>query len=138
MNTEGKKDESFETWGYRRIYKIQWTASVTNTEVYNRISWERKLTNKIKIRKTSYLRHILRNDKYHGQIKRKRGLSRKKIGWETSGIGLTSVLKKSIIVKNLSNLSSSSIRETCREEKRIICLPYKGIILIIINPLPST
>lgn len=80
--------ESFETWIYRRMLKIPWTAHITNTEVYNRIGRERELLNIIKIRKTSYLGHILRNEKYHvlqlivkGKIEGKRGLGRKKLSW---------------------------------------------------------
>lgn len=82
------KLEAFEMWTYRRILKISWTSHTTNEEILRRIGIERELLNTVKVRKTSYLGHILRNNKYQyaqlivkGKIEGKRGLGRKKLSW---------------------------------------------------------
>lgn len=83
-----KRLEAFEMWLYRRMLKIPWTAKVTNEEVLRRIGRRRKLMMIVKIRKTTYLGHILRNDKYsllhvimQGRIEGKKGIGRKKKSW---------------------------------------------------------
>ena len=80
--------EAFEMWLYRRILKIPWTAKVTNEEVLKRVNQQRQLFDTIKERKTAYLGHIMRNEKYQllqliieGKIEGKRGLGRKKMSW---------------------------------------------------------
>ncbi|CAH1284537.1 unnamed protein product [Diabrotica balteata] len=59
-----KKLEAFELWIYRIMLRIPWTARVTNEEVLRRIGRDKKLLRTIKVSKTAYLGHILRNDKY--------------------------------------------------------------------------
>ncbi|VEN53317.1 unnamed protein product, partial [Callosobruchus maculatus] len=80
--------EAFEMWVYRRILKIPYIDHVTNEEVLRRVHKERELLHLIKIRKTSYLGHVLRNDKYYilqliimGRIQGKRTIGRKKLSW---------------------------------------------------------
>ena len=80
-----KKLEAFEMWIYRRMLKIPWTHRITNEEVLRRIGHERKLIKIIKIRKTAYIGHILRNDKYilmqnikQERIEGKKGIGKKK------------------------------------------------------------
>lgn len=82
------KLEAFEMWLYRRILKIPWTAKMTNEEVLTRVNRERQLFETIKKRKTAYLGHIMRNEKYQflqlmieGKIEGKRGIGRKKMSW---------------------------------------------------------
>lgn len=80
--------EAFEMWTYRRILKIPYTAHITNEEVLRRVNKERDLLHTVKCKKTSYLGHILRNDKYYilqliikGKIEGKRSIGRKKLSW---------------------------------------------------------
>lgn len=80
--------EAFEMWLYRRILKIPWTAKTTNEEVLRKVGKGRELFNTIKKRKTAYLGHIMRNEKYRllqliiqGKIEGKRGIGRKKMSW---------------------------------------------------------
>lgn len=80
--------ESFEMWCYRRILKIPWTARVTNEDVLKRIGKTRELLKAIKKRKTAYLGHVIRGDKYNilqlileGKIEGKRGIGRKQLSW---------------------------------------------------------
>ena len=82
------KLEAFELWCYRRMLRIPWTARVTNNEVLQKIGGERELLHIIKIRKTTYLGHLLRNEKYElpqliieGKLEGKRGLGRKRLSW---------------------------------------------------------
>lgn len=82
------KLEAFEMWTYRRLLKISWTDRITNEEVLNMMQKERELLNIIKKRKTSYLGHIVRNEKYNilqlileGKIEGKRGIGRKQLSW---------------------------------------------------------
>ena len=58
------KIEAFEMWTYRRLLSIPWTGRVTNEEVLRRMKKQRELFTNIKKRKTAYLGHILRNEKY--------------------------------------------------------------------------
>lgn len=80
--------EAFEMWTYRRILKVSWTSHTTNEEVLRRLGTERELFKLVKVRKTAYLGHILRNSKYRyaqlivkGKIEGKRGLGRKMLSW---------------------------------------------------------
>ena len=82
------KLEAFEMWLYRRTLKISWTEKVTNEEVLRRVNKERELFHVVKKRKTAYLGHIMRNEKYRflqlmikGKIEGKRGIGRKKMSW---------------------------------------------------------
>lgn len=62
--TSINKLEAFEMWCYRRILKIPWTDKVSNIEVLDRLGKEREIYLTIKKRKTAYLGHIMRNEKY--------------------------------------------------------------------------
>lgn len=82
------KLEAFEMWLYRRMLKIPWTARMTNVEVLSRINKERELLVAVKKRKTAYLGHVMRNEKYEclqllieGKIEGRRGVGRKKLSW---------------------------------------------------------
>lgn len=82
------KLEAFEMWLYRRVLKIPWTARATNEEVLRRANKRRTLFETIKKRKTAYLGHIMRNERYQflqllieGKIEGRRGIGRKKMSW---------------------------------------------------------
>ena len=57
--------KAFEMWVYRRILKVPWTARRTNEEILERIGRGRELMSIIKRRKTAYLGHVVRNERYH-------------------------------------------------------------------------
>lgn len=80
--------EAFEMWTLRRLLRIPWVDRVTNEEVLRRAGVERELLTTIKQRKTSYLGHILRGNKYDilrlilmGKIEGRRGPDRKQHSW---------------------------------------------------------
>lgn len=80
--------EAFEMWLYRRVLKVPWTARLTNEEILRRVDRQRELFETIKKRKTAYLGHIMRNNKYQflhllieGKIEGRRGIGRKKMSW---------------------------------------------------------
>ena len=80
--------KAFEMWVYRRILKVPWTARRTNEEILERIGRGRELMSIIKRRKTAYLGHVVRNERYHllqlimeGKIERRRGVGRRRISW---------------------------------------------------------
>lgn len=80
--------EAFEMWLHRRMLRIPWTQHVTNENVLRRANIERQLLTTVKCRKTSYLGHILRGDKYRllqlilkGKIEGRRGIGRKQQSW---------------------------------------------------------
>ena len=86
--TSLNKLEAFEMWTYRRVLKIPWTARISNEEVLRRLGKERELLGTIKMRKTTYLGHLLRNDKYYipqliikGKLQGKRGIGRNIRNW---------------------------------------------------------
>jgi len=79
------KLEAFEMWVYRRVLRIPWTSRRTNDEVLRIINKDRELLDTIKRRKTAYLGHVIRNERYQflkliieGKIEGKRGIERKK------------------------------------------------------------
>ena len=76
--------EAFEMWILRRLLKIPWTAHVTNEEVLRRAQCERELLQMVKRRKTAYLGHVMRNDKYDLLkliMEGRRGIGRRKYCW---------------------------------------------------------
>lgn len=86
--TTSKKIEAFEMWVFRRILKISWTDHVTNNEVLRRMGVDRELMKTIKVRKLTYLGHIMRNEKYallqliiQGKVNSRRGPGRRRISW---------------------------------------------------------
>lgn len=95
-----RKLEAFELWMYRRMLKVPWTARITNEEILRRVGRERKLLKTIKIRKTSYLGHVLRHNKYsilqvimQGRVDGRKGIGRKRKSWlrnirEWTGMGV--------------------------------------------------
>lgn len=83
-----KKLEAFEMWIYRRLLKVSWCERISNTEILQRVNRERELLRTIKKRKTAYLGHIIRNEKYQvlqlimkGKIEGRRGRGRKRKSW---------------------------------------------------------
>ena len=87
MNTMNRL-EAFEMWIYRRILKVPWTARVTNEEILRGIGTERQLLYTIKLRKTAYLGHVVRNERYQflqtlieGKIEGSRGVGRRRMSW---------------------------------------------------------
>lgn len=87
--TSINKLEAFEMWTLRRMLRIPWTDRVRNEEVLNRAQLEdRQLFEYVKSRKTAYLGHILRGERYsfqqlilEGKIEGRRGIGRKKLSW---------------------------------------------------------
>lgn len=80
--------EAFELWIYRRMMKIPWTDYVSNLQVLHRMNKERELLDTIKRRKTAYLGHLMRHNKYEflqlimeGKIEGKRGPGRRQCSW---------------------------------------------------------
>jgi hypothetical protein len=64
--TIGKIDqkipEAFETWCWRRMFKIKWTDKIRNELVYRRIDQEQTLWNNIQKRRTRWIGHTLRHN----------------------------------------------------------------------------
>ena len=84
----GAKTWTLKVSRVNRLLKIPYTAHITNKEVLRRVNKERDQLYTIKCKKTSYLEHILRNDKYYTlqliikrNIERKRSIGRKKLSW---------------------------------------------------------
>ena len=80
--------EAFEMWLHRRMLRIPWTAMQTNEAVLNRSSAVRELFETIKIRKISYLGHVLRGNRYKilqlimkGKVEGSREIGRKQMSW---------------------------------------------------------
>ena len=80
--------EAFEMWLHRRMLRIPWTDMVSNQEVLRRANTNRELLTTIKIRKVSYLGHLLRGEKYHllqtilsGKVDGRRGVGRRRTSW---------------------------------------------------------
>ena len=80
--------EAFEMWTLRRMLRIPWTDRISNAEVLERAETDRELLRNVKRRKTGYLGHFLRGDKYEilrlllcGRIDGKRPRGRKKLSW---------------------------------------------------------
>ena len=70
------------------MLRISWTSRTTNCEVLDRMKIRPHLTGTIKIKKTSYLGHIMRHSEYEeiqliieGKIDGKRSIGRKKKSW---------------------------------------------------------
>ncbi|XP_071853762.1 uncharacterized protein [Apostichopus japonicus] len=77
------KIEAFEMWLYRKMLKVSYKDRMSNEEVLNRVSEERKLLSELKNRKMQYMGHILRSNGLQKQLlegkvgsKRKRGRPR--------------------------------------------------------------
>lgn len=88
--------EAFEIWIYRKMLRIPWHERVNN---------KRDLLNTVKYKKTSYLGHVLRNDKYYslkllteGWIEGKRPIGRKRLSW----------------LKNIRNWTDLNVKELIR------------------------
>ena len=92
--------EAVEMWVHRRMLHIQWTdIMISNATVLQRAGVHRELLTIIKVRKVSYLGHVLRGGKYKflhliikGKIEGRRGVGRRQISWlrnirEWTGIG---------------------------------------------------
>jgi len=84
------KDEHYEQAGsirdvgHRRVLRIPWTARRTNDKILRIINKDSELLDTIKRRKTAYLGHVIRNERYQFLqliIEGKRGIDRKKMSW---------------------------------------------------------
>ena len=80
--------EAFEMWVHRRMLHIQWTDMISNATVLQRAGVHRELLTIIKVRKVSYLGHVLRGERYEllhliikGKIEGRRGVGRRQISW---------------------------------------------------------
>lgn len=83
-----KKIDAFEMYIYRRILRISWVQRVTNVAVLNRMCKQKELMLTIKERKTRYIGHIMRGEKYEllrliieGKIQGKRSIGRRQNSW---------------------------------------------------------
>ena len=83
-----KKIDAFEMYIYRRILRISWVQRITNEEVLNRMRKKKELLLTIKIRKTRYIGHIMRGEKYEllrliieGKVQGKRSIGRRQNSW---------------------------------------------------------
>lgn len=83
-----RKIEAFEMWVFRRMLRVPWTEHATNDSILERVNRDRELLCIVKRRKTAYLGHILRNNKYRllhliiqGKIEGKRGPGRRQLSW---------------------------------------------------------
>lgn len=86
-----KRLEALELRIYGPISKIPWTVRITNDKVLRRIDQDKQLLKIIKMLKTAYRGHVLRNEKYallivimQGTIDGKKGMGRKKKSWLTN------------------------------------------------------
>lgn len=69
------------------MFKIQWTSRMTNVEVLSIVNKERELLTSMK-RKTTYLEHLIWNEKYNylqffieGKKEARSGIGRKRLSW---------------------------------------------------------
>lgn len=86
--TTEKKLEAFEMYLYRRILKIPWVQKATNVEVLNRMGKPLELLLTVRERKTKYIGHVMRGEKYEllrliieGKIQGKRSVGRRQNSW---------------------------------------------------------
>lgn len=86
-NTE-KRLNAFEMYLYRRMLRVSWTQRVTNDEILIRMNKQRELMNTIKVRKTQYIGHVMRGERYEllriiieGKIKGRRSVGRRQNSW---------------------------------------------------------
>lgn len=74
--------EAFEMWCYRRILRISWTSHITNIEILNGTQKQIEIIKTVKQRKTTYSKHVMRNDSLQliivGKIEEKRKPGRKR------------------------------------------------------------
>lgn len=80
--------EAFEMYLYRRVLRISWVQKVTNEEVLRRMGKQKELLLTIKQRKTRYIGHVMRGDRYEflrliieGKIQGKRSIGRRQNSW---------------------------------------------------------
>ena len=52
----------FETWCYRRIFKISWREKITNEDVFRRAQEEKSFLRNLKGRRAKFIGHILRHN----------------------------------------------------------------------------
>ena len=83
-----KNIEAFEMYIYRRMLRIPWVEKVTNMEVLGRMCKSVELLLTLKERKTRYIGHVMRGDRYsllrliiEGRILGKRSVGRRKNSW---------------------------------------------------------
>ena len=77
--------EAMEMWCWRRVWKIPWTARITNNQVLERMGTTRELMTHIRRRQMKFLGHVMRREKIESVVMtgridgtRDRGLQREK------------------------------------------------------------
>jgi hypothetical protein len=61
---EERAINGFEIWCWRRMLKIKWTDSITNSEVFQRAKEERLLLKLLKNRHHSWIGHIITHNEF--------------------------------------------------------------------------
>ena len=104
--------EAFEMWVMRRMLKISWTEHTSNETVLRRMNADREILGIVKRRKTSYLGHIYRGERYEflrlimeGKIEGRRGPGRRQCSW----------LKN---VRDWTGLDSQSLLRVAQDRER--------------------
>jgi hypothetical protein len=100
-----------EMWFYRSMLKTRWTDRVSNNEVLARCGRQRTLVTTVIRRKTAYLGHIIRGDRYEipvlmlqGKIPGSRGRGRPRRGWLDD-------------IRDALGLTTRQIFDKCRERE---------------------
>ena len=80
-----RKLEALEMWIWRRMEKISWTDKITNEEVLERVGIVRQLMSTLRMRKKSWVGHVLRGDGLlkdviEGRMEGKRSRGRPRLG----------------------------------------------------------
>ncbi|XP_071577336.1 uncharacterized protein [Temnothorax nylanderi] len=86
-NTKRKID-AFKMYLYRRMLRISWVNKITNEEVFSRMQKQKELMLAIRERKTRYIGHLMRGERYEllrliiqGKIQGKRSIGRRQNSW---------------------------------------------------------
>ncbi|XKL64613.1 hypothetical protein PGB90_004699 [Kerria lacca] len=140
-----KKLEATEMWFLRRLLKIPWIERVSNQEVLRRAGTERSLMKIIERRKTSYLGHILRGEKYgilrlilQGRVEGKRPKGRRKHSWSQNIKQWSGWEILGNCVGERENMNSEQPTHVCvrqKKKKKLYHISYTSVILIYENIL---
>lgn len=60
--------EAMEMWCWRRVWKIPWTARITNDQVLERMGTTRELMPHIRRRQMKFLGHVMRREKIESVV----------------------------------------------------------------------
>lgn len=87
-STEKKVGREFEMYLYRRMLRISWVQKITNTEILAPMKKLKELMQIVKERKTRYIGHVMRGERYEllrliieGKIQGKRSVGRRQNSW---------------------------------------------------------